>query len=266
MDVSEVKVLARRANGILFIMPVFVLLSGFALLYSILVLTDAIVPDKDTLYIIYLFSGAGYRRHRYYSHYYSNSYRAEMFNRAWDNEFVYNLDFSDSEYFGWNISSLDGILWWCIFSYSLFFVCFLVLFLARLSIPRTIMEYDDFGLYIYRTGKPVTLLRYKEVWSTYSEGDFDNVEFSYHRGFYPRRNIKIGDPFWGLFKTGSIRIETPDDFICLNGIYCVKTVEKELKRMVKKNRQEFVDEMEEKIKEIQRQRELEELAKHNPDT
>lgn len=263
MDVSEVKVLARRANGILFVAPVFILLSGFALVYSILVLTDVITPDKETLYVIYLFSGAGYRRHRYY---YSYNYRAEAFNRAWDNEFVYNLDFSDSEYLGWSIYSLDGILWRCVFSYSLIFICFFVIFLARVSIPRTIMEYDDFGLYIYRTGKPVTLLRYQEVWSTYSEGDFDNVEFSYHRGFYPRRNIKIGDPFWGMFKTGSIRIETPDDFICLDGIYHVKEVEREIKRMVKKNRQEFVDEMEERIEKNQRQRELEELAKHNPDT
>ena len=128
------------------------------------------------------------------------------------------------------------------------------------------MEYDDFGLYIYRTGKPVTLLRYKEIWSTYSEEDFENIEFCYHRGFYRVRNISVSNPFWGLFKTGSIRIEIPDGFINLGGIYHVREVERELKRMVKKNRQEFIDDLEEKIKENQRQRELEELAKHNPNT
>ncbi len=265
MDVSEVKVLARRANGILFVVPVFILLSGFALVYSILVLNDVIEPDKDILWVIYMFSFTGYSR---YSHYGIGRYyrKIERFNRAWDMEYVYNMSPSQDEPFGFYAISLDAILWHCIVCHGLYLLAFLLPFLVRLFTPKTIMEYDDFGVYIYRTGKPVTLLRYKEIWSTYSEGDFDDVEFSYHRGFYPRRNIKIGDPFWGMFKTGSIRIETPDDFICLNGIHCVKAVEKELKRMVKKSRQEFIDEMEEKIKEIQRQRELEELAKHNPDT
>jgi hypothetical protein len=36
--------------------------------------------------------------------------------------------------------------------------------------------------------------------------------------------------------------------------------------MVKKNRRKFIDEMEERIKENQMQRELEEIAKHNPNT
>ena len=142
----------------------------------------------------------------------------------------------------------------------------MLLFLDRLFTSKIIMEYDDFGVYIYRTGKPVTLLRYEELWSTYAEENFENVEFCYHRGFHRSRNIKISDPFWGILKTGSIRIETPDDFICLGGIYHVKEVEKEIKRMVRKNRREFLDEMYENIEENQRQRELEELAKHNPDT
>lgn len=264
MDVSEVKVLARRANGILFVAPAFILLSGFALVYSILVLNDIIVPDKDTLYIIYLFTITGGRR-RYYSSY-GYYHKIERFNRAWDMEYVYNITPSQDEPFGFYAISLDAILWHCIVCHGIIFFAFLVLFLVRLSTPKNIMEYDDFGVYIYRTGKPVILLRYEEIWCAYSEGDFDNVEFCYHRGFHTRKNIKVGDPFWGLFKSGSIRIETPDDFICLDGIYHVKEVEREIKRMVKKNRQEFIDEMEERIQENQRQRELEELAKHNPNT
>lgn len=63
MDVSEVKVLARRANGILFVAPVFILLSGFSLVYSILVLNNVIVPDKDILWVIYMFSFSGYSRY-----------------------------------------------------------------------------------------------------------------------------------------------------------------------------------------------------------
>ena len=264
MDISEVRVLARRANGILFILPPFIILSGFCLVYSILVLTDAIVPDKDILCNIYLFTCLGGRR-RYYSSYRYNR-KIEHFNWAWDMEFVYNMGATQTEQYGFFPVSFDIILWECIICHGIYFLCFLIPFLARLFIPRIIMEYDDFGVYIYRTGSPVTLLRYKELWSTYSEVDFEDVEFCYHRGFYINRNIKIGDPFWGLIKTGSIRIETPDGFICLGGIYNVKEVERELKRMVRKNRKEFIDEMEENIKENQRKRELEELAKHNPDT
>ena len=260
MDVSEVKVLARRANGILFVAPVFILLSGFCLVYSTLVLNDVIEPNRDTLFVIYWFSFVGYRRHSRYN------YRTRLFNQAWDNEFVHNLDFSDNEYWRLYGYSFDDILWGCIFCYGLYLALFLFVFLARLCTPKTIMEYDDFGVYIYRTGKPVTLLRYEELWSTYAEEDFENVEFCYHRGFHRSRNIKISDPFWGIFKTGSIRIETPDDFICLGGIYHVKEVEREIKRMVRKNRREFLDEMYEGIERSQRQRELEELAKHNPNT
>ena len=264
MDVSEVKVLARRANGILFVAPVFILLSGFCLVYSILVMCDKIVPDKDILWVIYLFSCSSLR------------YKWRHFNRFWEYNYGYYAgigeDLADSRFshiYSGKIDSIwsyNNILWECVFSHGLYFLTFLILFLARLSTPKIIMEYDDHGLYIYRMGKPVLLLRYEEIWSAYSEEDFDNVEFSYHRGFHTRKNIKVGDPFWGTFKTGSIRIETPDDFICLGGIYHVKEVEKEIKRMVRKNRREFLDEMYENIEENQRERELEELAKHNPNT
>ncbi len=263
MDVSEVRVLARRANGILFVAPVFILLSGFCLVYSILVLNDVIEPNKDVLWVIYLFTFSGGRRHYSNFSYYR---KIERFNRAWDMEYVYNIEPSENEPFGFYSISLDAILWHCIVCHGFYFLIFLLLFLDRMSTPKTIMEYDDFGVYIYRTGKPVTLLRYEELWSTYAEEDFEEVEFCYHRGFHRSRNIKISDPFWGIFKTGSIRIETPDDFICLGGIYHVKEVEKEIKRMVRKNRREFLDEMYEGIEKSQRQRELEELAKHNPDT
>lgn len=264
MDVSEVKVLARRANGILFVTPVFILLSGFALVYSILVLKDVIEPDRDTLFVIYLFTCL-------------DRYKISSFRFAWNREFFYTIQIDEElaaetrfgHIYDFGISSVhafDWLLWECIISYSIYLIVFISMFLQRLLTPRTIMEYDDFGVYIYQTGKPGTLLRYKELWSTYAEEDFENVESCYRRGFYRYRNIKVSNPFWGIFKTGSIRIEIPDGFINLGGIYHVKEVERELKRMVKKNRQEFIDELEENIKENQRQRELEELAKHNPGT
>ena len=267
MDVSEVKVLARRANGILFVAPVFILLSGFALVYSILVLADVIVPDKETLFTIYLFS--------FFS---SPRYATSYFNRAWAYEFTNSYSDFDREFiekgrFGYiydfgidSRDTFDFILWECVISSLLWLILLSIPFFSRLFTPRTIMEYDDFGVYIYKTSKPVTLLRYEELWSTYSEEDFENVEFCYRRGLYRCRNIRVSNPFWGIFKTGSIRIEVPDGFINLGGIYHVKEVEKEIKRMVRKNRKEFLYEMYEGIEKNQRQREREELAKHNPDT
>lgn len=264
MDVSEVKVLARRANGILFVAPVFILLSGFALVYSILVLNEAIEPDKDTLWWIYMFTFL-YR------------YKISGFRHAWDYRYAYNFQISEElaseTRFGhindldiFSMSSFDLLLWECIISYSIYLLVFLGVFLQRLLTPRTIMEYDDHGLYIYRTGKPVTLLRYEELWSSYSEEDFENVELCYHRGFYRCRNIKVSNPFWGTIKTGSIRIEIPGGFINLGGIYHVKEVERELKIMIRKNRKAFLNEMYENMEEERRQRDIEELAKHNPET
>ncbi len=264
MDVSEVKVLARRANGILFVTPVFILLSGFCLVYSVLVLNDVIEPDKDTLWWIYMFT-------------FLDRYKISGFRHAWDYREVYNFQISQETDFEprfgyiddlsiFSTSSFDLMLWECIISYSFYLIVFLGMFLQRLLTPRTIIEYDDHGLYIYRTGKPVTLLRYEELWSSYSEEDFENVELCYHRGFYRYRNIKVSNPFWGIIKTGSIRIEIPDGFINLGGIYHVKEVERELKIMVRKNRKEFLNEMYVAMDEERRQRDLEEMAKHNPDT
>ena len=109
---------------------------------------------------------------------------------------------------------------------------------------------------------PVTLLRYEALWSVYAHEEL----FESYEDFDSCASVSVKNSFFGLSRTGAIRIETPHEFIVLSGIYHVKEVEKEIKKMVKKNRREFVENMEERIKENQRQRDLEELAKHNPDT
>ena len=264
MDVSEVKVLARRANGILFVAPVFILLSGFGLVYSILVLNDEIIPDKNTLWFIYMFT-------------FLDRYKFSSFTHAWNYGYISNFQISEEvaseSRFGHinelsisSISSFDLLLWECIISYGFYLITFSAIFLQRLLTPRTIIEYDSYGLYIYRTGRNVTLLRYEELWSSYSEEDFENVELCYHRGFYRQRNIKVSNPLWGIIKTGSIRIEIPDGFINLGGIYHVKDVEREMKMLVRKNRKAFLNEMYENMDEERRQRDFQESAKHNPYT
>lgn len=230
MNVSEVKVLARRANGMLIVVPVLMLICGFATVYSALILAGEIEPNKKLLYILYLFSLFGPRyRHRYFNDYYSNP---------------------------------ESLAFVCAFSYGIEFVFLFWLLIRRLSVPKIIIEYDDFGVYIYKKGMPVTLLRYEALWSVYVHEEL----FESYEDFDSNVNVSVKKSLLGLSETGAMRIETPNGFIVLSGIYHIKEVERELKRMVKKNRQEFIDEMEERIKENQRQRELEELAKHNPDT
>lgn len=231
MDVSEVKVLARRANELLVVSAILMVLSGFAVVYSILVLTGKIEPNKDLMYVLYMLSLFG-GRHRY---------------RRFSNYYYHNP---------------EKLAFWCALSYSLEFAFFFWVFIRRLSIPKVIIEYDDFGLYIYRKGMPVTLLRYEALWSTYVH---EEVIDSYE-DFDSSGSVSTKPSFWGLSATGAIRFEVPNGFITVSGISRVKEVEKEIRKMVEKNRQEFIDELEENIKENQRQRELEELAKHNPDT
>ena len=240
MDVSELKVLARRANGMLFVLPVFILLSGFGLVYSILVLTGAIEPDKEILLCIYMFSVFRSRR-RVTRH----------FNMLWDEKFnpvlypEFEENFIDSNGIPTldvvidKINSYEFLVAGCVISSAIWFLVCTLPFFERLFTPSVMIEYDDYGLYIYKYNQPPVLLKYKEIWSTLPLEDFDNIEITYHRGLFYQRTINVGNLFWGVFKTGSIRIETPDGFIKLNGVYHVKDVEHELKKIVRQKRKEY---------------------------
>ncbi len=231
MDVSEVKVLARRANGLLVVSVILMVVCGFAVVYSLLVLIGEIEPNKDLMYALYMLSlFDGRHRHRHFHSYYRDMPERLAFR--------------------------------CALSFGMEFMFLLWILIRRLSIPRVIIEYDDFGLYIYRKGMPVTLLRYESLWSMYVH---EEVIDSYE-DFDSSGSVRMQQSLFGFSATGAIRFETPNGFIVVSGISQVKTVEKEIRRMVEKNRQEFIDEMEGRIEKSQRERELEELAKHNTDT
>ena len=133
MDVSELKVLARRANGMLFVMPVFILLSGFGLVYSILVLTGAIEPDKEILLCIYMFSVFRSRR-RVTRH----------FNMLWDEKFnpVLYPEFEENFIDNSGIPTLDVVIdkihsyeflvAGCVISSAIWFLVFTLPFFERL--------------------------------------------------------------------------------------------------------------------------------------
>ena len=212
MDVSEVKVLAKRANGLLVATAILMMVCGFAVVYSILVLIGEIKLNKDLMYVLYMFSLFGGRhRHRHFYTYYQDMPERLAFR--------------------------------CALSFSIEFMFLLWVFIRRVSIPRIIIEYDDFGLYIYRKGMPVTLLRYESLWSMYIHEEVIDTYEDFDSSGYVRTQQSL----WGLSATGAIRFETPNGFITVSGISKVKEVEKEIKRMVEKNRREFVDAMEDKI-------------------
>ena len=101
MDVSEVKVLARRANGMLIVVPILMLFSGFALVYSVLVLIKEIEPNRDVLYVLYMLSiFDGRRRHRHFEWRYNSNPETIAFTCA----FSYGLECA---FFFWLLACVE---------------------------------------------------------------------------------------------------------------------------------------------------------------
>ncbi len=144
----------------------------------------------------------------------------------------------------------------------------LIGFVERLFMPKVLIEYDDCGLYIYKYKKcePI-LLRYEHIWdcrAQTNEGAEDiplsmdhnpNVADSYERaGITPTPLV------------GMLKFNTPHTTISVHGIKDVKAVERHLASIrydFKEKRDEWLDY---NIELSRRQKELEELAKHDPNT
>lgn len=219
------KVLARRANGLLIVAPIC-----FAI--SLVILSMA------TVFIFHIDSP------------------------EWFEDLA--TDFFTSDYWGYSVRASRAINHASdSFVVSIFsiIIC-LIFFFDRLFIPKIIIEYDDVGLYIYHNQKDVTVLRYDYLAGKNVQTDLNEVSFWVrYRGM-----VKITNFSGGLIKTGSIRFECPDGFITVRGVADVKAVGKEIDRMVRKNREKYEKELEERLLEIKTQRELEELLKHDPNT
>jgi len=92
-------------------------------------------------------------------------------------------------------------------------------------------------------------LKYKELWSTYSTKDVESISLCYHRGLWGLFSVLASELLWSFVKTGSIRIETPDGFIVLHGVYHVRDVEFEIKKMIREHRKRFIEELERSVEE-----------------
>ncbi len=220
------KVLARRANGLLIAIPIFVIVLFILLSMALVFLFHIDCPE-------------------------------------WFDELATNFFTADKKwwYDSGSVHARSNARDTFVFSILGLVVC-LISFFDRLFIPKILIEYDDTGLYIYHNKNRVTTLRYDYLAGQNVQTDLNEVSFWVrYRGI-----VKVTNFSGGLIKTGSIRFECPDGFITVRGIANVKQVGKEIDRMVRKSREEYERTLEGKMLEQIAQRELEELLKHNPDT
>ena len=95
---------------------------------------------------------------------------------------------------------------------SNFFLCTLM--------PKNVIEYDDFGIYIYkRRNKEPLILRYGEIFSKTAEND--------------ESYVFVG--FWDIpftLSSGTLRIEVKDGFLKVPCIKNVRKVQTELNRLL----------------------------------
>ncbi len=160
---------------------------------------------------------------------------------------------------------VSRVVWtiWIVSRGSIFYA------LSVLFYKNVIIECDDCGIYIYKRFKPVQTIRYEEFWSQQTIEDFEEVyvrrRYTY-KWWKAENYIKVTDPFFGIIKTGSLRLETRQEIINVGGIKNVKEVEIELNKLISAKKREYIEEMEEKIALEKRMEELAELSKHNPYT
>lgn len=158
-------------------------------------------------------------------------------------------------------SSYIGMLFSTFRTRRIIYVCLLICIvtcfdlLHRLLVPKVIIEYDDYGLYIYKYKRqPPATIRYSDLKGALAlEGANDSYELN---GI---NNISG-------FSTGMLRIQTSKGLITLYGVENVREVGTQLRRMIGEYNHKVMEEYEQRIEQMKRQRELEELQKHDPNT
>ncbi len=151
------------------------------------------------------------------------------------------------------MGSLKGryIVYFCVTVFGL--VCFDLC--HRITVPKIIIEYDDYGIYVYKHKKqqPITL-RYSDLKGVLiMEGVNDSYELN--------EGVSVDSP-----STGMLRIQSTQGLTTLYGIKNVRQVGDQLKQMVDDYNRKAMEHYEARIEQMKRQRELEELQKHDPNT
>lgn len=160
-------------------------------------------------------------------------------------------------------------LWW-----SIFITDFMIMlsqtigFVERLFMPKVLIEYDDHGLYIYKykNSEPI-LLRYEQIWGFCAHTNYGAEDYSLSQNFNPNTQDsyeKLAISYKEF--VGMLKINTPYEIVTVHGIKDVKSVERELaslKYAFKEKQEAWLDYNAERSK---REKELEELAKHDVNT
>ena len=141
-------------------------------------------------------------------------------------------------------------------------------FVERLFMPKVLIEYDNCGLYIYkyRKSEPI-LLRYEHIWDCRAQTNEGSEDIPLNMDYNP--NVADSYERAGITTTplvGMLKFNTPYEVIRVHGIKDVKAVERELASI----RYDFKDKQDDwidyNIEYSRRQKELEELAKHDINT
>ncbi len=160
-------------------------------------------------------------------------------------------------------------LWW-----SIFITVFTTMlsqtigFVERLFMPKVLIEYDDHGLYIYKykNSEPI-LLRYEQIWGFCAHTNYGAEDYPLSQTFNPNtqdsyERVAISSKEF----VGMLKFNTPHEIVTVHGIKDVKSVERELSALkydFKEKQEAWLDYNVERSK---REKELEELAKHDVNT
>ncbi len=120
-----------------------------------------------------------------------------------------------------------------------------------LFLPKVLMEYDDYGIYIYHKYKPTKTIRFEDICSEVSEEDtvdiYVGTSYYYHKISHKVLN-------------NTLRIEVEDGFVRVDCVEDVKNVELKIRQLVRSTRKSIIEELEENVEE-NRMKELEEHTK-----
>ncbi len=141
-------------------------------------------------------------------------------------------------------------------------------FVERLFMPKVLIECDNCGVYIYKykRSEPI-LLRYEHIWDCRAQTNEGAEDIPLNMNYNP--NAADSYERAGITTTplvGMLKFNTPYEVIRVHGIKDVKAVERELASI----RYDFKDKQDDwidyNIEYSRRQKELEELEKHDINT
>ncbi len=114
-----------------------------------------------------------------------------------------------------------------------------VAMIFRFFVCPVIIEYDDYGIYVYKRFKPVEVIRYENLWSQVAILDGRDGPSMLESGLGSEDYY----PGCSSITTGTLKIQTTKKTIYLYGVKNARQVEIALNRLVEDDRQKFTEEL-----------------------